>query len=208
MIRLLQFAAAGLLLALSLAVPSHAGLDLSLEPDAAIVEIPVAGTASFSVAVRMNADAGTQLVKSYNLPIDIREPIGLGLPTGWSLTAVTQKFFGFTEAFPPFDPGTSAPQSFDLAPSDGNLASAVSFDTSPVTLFDFTVSIDATAIAGDYSFVFVDEGVLGITDENNDLIPANLGSGAITLQAVPEPNSFALLAVGIALACYRRRRAV
>lgn len=203
------------LLGLVLANSSEAGFILSVTAPSSPIAIPTAGTTDFTVAVRLAADSGAQAVRGYTIPVDLRPPTGSGLPTGWTIVSVNQRFFGFTDAFPGFDKrggvGDLPSQEGDASASNGNLISGpVNFTTTPVTLFDLTVRIDPTAAPGNYvAEVFSSGTLLEINDATGTPVPrANLQfqSASIELSAVPEPTGMLFCAgAGLALARLVRR---
>jgi hypothetical protein len=200
-----------------LAAEARAGFILSVVGPADPVAIPGVGTNEFTVAVRLATDAGTQAIKGYTIPVDLRPPNNTGLPVGWTIDSVNQQFFGFTDPFPGFDKrggsGDLPSQEGDATASNGNLfGPAVNFTTTPVTLFNLKVRIDPTAAAGDTIVAIFNSGtLLAINDATANPVPSGdlqFQSATITISAVPEPGSLLFsAALGLGVLCRASRSA-
>ena len=182
----------------------RAGIVLSFLPATTNVNFTVNPTESFTIGVQLAADVGTQNIQGYSIPIDFRNPIGKGLPTGWNVLSVTPvaNFSGgilFT--------GSTNPAEGDAYGSDTRTAGPLSFTTTPVTLFDVTVQISrATATNADFTASFLTTGSLfAINDGIGTTLPANqinaTGTALIRVTGVPEPSSLALLIASCIGAC-------
>ena len=79
------------------------------------------------------------------------------------------------------------------------LSGPLMFNTTPTTLFQFTVEIDNTAVPGDYTAAFVNNLLFDLGDSASTVIPDSqinsTDTALIRLQSVPEPGSLALLSV-------------
>jgi hypothetical protein len=178
---------------------SHAlaGLVISFTPSTTFVEVPPNESASFTIDVQLAADAqaGTQSLTTYDIPIDIREPSGQGLPTGWTIVSVDE-VLSLGGSFN----GSIIPDGGDLravGTVDLQAPSPVDFTTNPQTLFRFTVEVASDGEVGEFSAHFFDGNILGFTDGEFDEISLEevdfSDSATIHVLAVPEP------AVGVIL---------
>lgn len=187
---------------------SHAGAVLSLVPTTTTVTFTNNPTEQFVIGVRLAASAannGTQNVQGYTIPVDLHAPLGKGLPAGWTVTAVTPvaNFSGGALFSANTNPGEG-----DALGGDVRLAGPLTFNTTPTTLFEFTVQVNRnTAANGDFTAAVFGNGALfSINDSAATTIPLNqidfTNTALIRIVGVPEPGSLALVGcIGLGLAC-------
>ena len=181
--------------------PASASLVLSVGPAFTSIAQPAVGaTQEITMTVFLRAQAGTEDVVGYSLPVDLSPPAGKGLPLGMTITGATARtIFG-------------GPQfKFNLNPGEGDLLAtagfpgepAVPFDTNFKPLFDFNILVDDTVATGDYSLDFV-QGVLLSLDPN---LTASFSAPAIIrVVAVPEPSVLGILGLLAVPYVLRRQR--
>ncbi len=194
---------------------AQAGIILSLVTSANSLDLSLNPVQQFIVGVRAQADAGTQDLFGYTIPVDLRNPVGTDAPPGWTVLSVTRtsKFGGDL-----FTPNLN-PAEGDVSMSETRLNTAVTFTTTPETLFEFTVQVSRNgAVNGTYFASIVDNGTLFALNNTSagGTLPANqinsAGTVSIQIVGVPEPSSFAMLGVafasvlGIAVRRYPRKR--
>jgi hypothetical protein len=187
---------------------------LSLTPATSNEFLPAAGnTTQVTVVANIATDVGTQNILAYELPVDLGPPTGKGLPTGWSVTAVTPLF-----NFPPAPGGRF---NFDLNRAAVDIYAAdltsltapvpVTLTTTPLALYSFTVQLNDQALPGAFTASFAAGGNdFSLIDGNFAAIPSSsiiFNSATINLSAVPEPSSASLCLVPILFGlAFRRKR--
>ncbi|MCA9161107.1 MAG: hypothetical protein KDA72_22405, partial [Planctomycetales bacterium] len=127
-----------------------AGVVLTFDPSVKELTLPQSGTTSFTIAVRLNAEVGTESVSGYDIPIDLAPVVGRGLPDGWSISGFTKLTdFGSTFIFP--GPNALNPDEGDFLVGDASLGDSLDFNTAPTALFSFTIDVASTAQPGSYT---------------------------------------------------------
>jgi hypothetical protein len=181
-----------------------AGVVITFSPAVQQVTIPLSGTTQIPITVRIAANAGTQEIAGYEIPVDVRPPIGSGLPSGWTIGSGTPIFtfpgsFGFFQS-------ELTPAEGDLRVGDLTLGDSVTLTVDPIDLFTFDLTVSSNAVPGQVS-VGIFDGVL-LSVANVDRGDINFQSlGIINAVAVPEPFVTPLLAIaGLALLRRRFRR--
>ncbi len=182
---------------------AYAGVVLTFDPSVNELTVPQSGTTSFTIAVRLNANVGTESVAGYDIPIDLAPATGRGLPDGWSISGFTKLTdFGSGLFFPGHDPLN--PDEGDFLVGDASLGDPLPFNTDPTALFSFTVDVGPTAQAGTYTANIVDGTLLFIPGfaRNQITLPT---PATITVHAIPEPSGLAVLLSAVGCVFYRRR---
>ncbi len=185
--------------------PANAAIVILVGPALTTVTAPTgAAIQDVTLTVSMAASVGTESVLSYTIPVDLSPPVGTNPPTGFTVTSVVSRLT--FPGQPSFD--------FDLNPSEGDLLASggpfnfnepVQFTTTPVALFDFTLAIDSSVVAGDYS-AFVVRGALLAVNQGLTAT-AQIGPPAvIRVQAVPEPTVASLSIMACWMGLIHRRR--
>ncbi len=206
MSRLLSIIILCVSVSLSATSSACAGVVLTFDPSVNELTLPQSGTTSFTIAVRLNAEVGTESVSGYDIPIDLAPAGGPGLPDGWSISGFTKLTdFGSGDLF--FDPiAPPTPEEGDFLKGDASLGDPLDFGTNPTALFSFTIDVASTAQPGTYSASIVDGELLNIPgfSRNQITLPNPV---TITVSAVPEPSGLAVLLSAIGCLFYRRRTA-
>ncbi len=194
----------------AVATPAAAGLVLRIGPETTSVTRPTAGnTTTVTLTVFVRADANTESIANYTVPIDLSPPGGPGKPIGMTLGGGTIRTLFPERTFtssPLNDPNGEADfMASVVGPFTNPVPPPVVFTTDFSPLFDFTISIDDTVALGDYSANAV-RGVLlsfdpGLTDSVQFSPPA-----VLRVVAVPEPSGLGVLGlVGVLFALRRKR---
>lgn len=186
---------AGGLLCFASTIPAHAGIVISLVGPSGDVEVPSSGIVDLQYEVFVAADAGTQDTKGYTIPVDITPPDGQGLPQGISTTNIRETNSPYLQL--PSGSNDAIGSAGDFSFTDGNFVGAVTLDTNAVSLFEFTLSIDNTAVPGSSFEVSIpSNNLFSYTDGNdNEIAPILPSSLRVNPVAVPEPGSVALFLV-------------
>lgn len=182
-----------------------AGVVLTFDPSVKELTLPQSGTTSFTIAVRLNAETGTESVSGYDIPIDLAPVAGRGLPGGWSISGFTKLAdFGNVIIFP--GPNALSPDEGDFLVGDASLGDPLVYNTDPTALFSFTVDVASTAQPGSYTASIVDGALLGIGGfaRNEITLP---DAASIIVRAVPEPSGLVVLSGALSCVFYRRRTA-
>jgi hypothetical protein len=198
------------LVVITTASPTQGGIVVSLAPSAPTVSADPDARGSVLLSVRAAADEGTQTLKAYDLLVDLSPPGGVGLPSGWTVEAPVDivELGGF------FDPGPSA--SADVYAGDIDiLGSGIVLDTSPITLWEFTVNMNGFEGARDgvfeVKFLGPENPAFSLIDANEETIdPIMSNPASITLDGfnavVPEPSSIGFTGLAALAVCLTRRR--
>ncbi len=166
---------------------THAAIVVSIQPSVNSIVVPTAGnTTNVTFVVSMAATSGIESLLSYNLPVDIAPPGGIGLPTGITIARNAISLFPIPGGVP-FSPNSFAPE---YNPSEGdflgvagelNFASPVAISTVPQPIFQFTAVIDSSVLPMEYTASIVRGALFAIDPQlTNSAVgtkPAGYGEG-------------------------------
>jgi hypothetical protein len=192
------------LLFVALAVPhrsADAGIVVTFDPSEDVVNIPSSGINQVVVNVRLAADSGAQEVQGYEMPVEILAGSDNAFPQGWQLGAVTQETV-FSNAFFQVE-SPSAEGAFRVG--DLSTGAAITFDTTPRSIFSFVIEVDPTALPGTATIGVFDGLLFDITGVPRDQVNFS-NMATITATAIPEPSSILALFCGGLMMGLRRRR--
>lgn len=186
-------------LSIGLAPPAAAGLVLRIGPETTTVTRPTTGnTTNVTLTAYVRADANTESVANYTVPIDLTPPGGPGIPSGMLLIreATIRTLFPERTFYSDVlnDPNGEADfYASVIGPFVSPRPPPVVFGTDFSPLFDFTISIDDTVAVGDYAVDVVRDSVLLAFDPDlSDNIQFE-APAVIRVVAVPEPSVLGLL---------------
>lgn len=189
-------------LLLPLSQPCSAALVITIGPNLTEVTKPSAGaTTDVTLTVFAAADAGSESMLGYTIPVDIGPPLGTDMPAGISVSSATRRTQFAGQVTPPnFNPAEG-----DLLFIDGAFnAQPILVNTTPLPLFDFVLTIDSTVAEGTYQADIVRGALLSL--DRNLTSTASFGAPAvIRVNAVPEPSVLGSCLTAF-IACGLRRR--
>ncbi len=166
---------------IAVTVTTSADLVLSISPSAPIV-VAAGNQGSVTLDVQAAANSGTQTLSSYQLFVDLSPPAGRGIPAGWSVTTPVQVVSLSDGAL--FSGSTSPTQGDVSANGRDDFSIGVTLDTTPTTLWRFTVDMDGTSGAEDGIFPvsFLTGGDFNVSSQDFNAINFTTIPASITLE--------------------------